>query len=95
MKEEQELWMTLGMVAILSAFAGMVRLFQNVPRVTFRIAFVRAIVSASIGIGAWSLTYLFWPEAQIPEPARVAFSIFIATMGEQGLERLVQIWRGK
>ncbi len=91
-KEEQEVIWFAGALAVMGAIIGLGKLLQSREPITFRLAVGRAIVTAGLAVGAFTLL-AFIPDA--PKQLIAGVAVIMASLGESGIETLIRVKLGK
>lgn len=87
MKNNDETLTTAAVIATIGAIIGLGKLLQSAETITVRLAVGRAISTAALGVMAF-VGLAFIPD--LPDVVLIGIAAFLASIGESGLERLLQ-----
>lgn len=86
MKNENEMYTLVAIAGAIGALIGIGKLLQSGELITLRLAIGRAITTAGLGVAAFSGLALM-PE--LNNTTMLGLSVFLASVGETGLEKIL------
>ena len=92
MKNDDNNMILIAAVAAVGGIIGIGKLLHSGERLTFRLALGRAITTAGLAVAAFAVLGWF---PDLSDEALVGVSVLMASVGEQGLEKLVNSYTQK